>query len=211
MECRNYKAIERIDELKNELFSDVELSKELLSRNASIFNILSQSTLDDFKNGVTFKFTKLSSTPKLQKLSNIIKEIKDNIKIIQTRDYLSITPKLEDIALVNRWIQNFNVPHYYLQVFFDKAYIISFENILDISSNPSNEGIKFSIEKDTKNQGKTTIKIDVNQSNLIIDKIEMPKHHSQMKELDRGRLLFYVHFDDSDGNLNNLVFERIFK
>ena len=50
--------------------------------------------------------------------SNILlKEIKENIAILHKRDYLSITPKMEDIALVNRWIQRYNVKHFYLQVF----------------------------------------------------------------------------------------------
>lgn len=107
--------------------------------------------------------------------------------------------------MVNRWISNFNVPHYYLQVFFDSAYIISFEDILKISSSSSDEGVKFSIEKDTKNQGKTTVKIDINIANLIIDEIEIPDHKSQMKELDRGRLLFFVNFDGVSGNLNESI------
>ena len=96
--------------------------------------------------------------------------------------------------MVNRWIQHYNVPHFYLQVFFDKAYIISFEDILRISSDSNKEDIEFSIEQDVKNQGKTTIKININFAKKIINKIEMPDHCSQVKELDRGRLLFYVKF-----------------
>ena len=49
------------------------------------------------------------------------------IKEIQKRDYLSITPKVEDIKVVYKWIETFNVPHFYFQVFFDKVYGISFE------------------------------------------------------------------------------------
>ena len=138
-------------------------------------------------------------------------EIKKCIKTLQKRDYLSITPKLEDIALVNRWIENFNVPHYYLQVFFDKAYIISFEDILNISSNPSDEGVKFSIERDNKNQGKTTIKIDVRSTDLIIDQVAIPDHASQMKELDRGRVLFYVKFDGTSGYLEETTLESVLR
>ena len=55
---------------------------------------------------------------------------------------------MEDIALVNRWIQNYNVKHFYLQVFFDKAYVISFQDILELISNDDNEGRNFSIERD---------------------------------------------------------------
>ena len=68
---------------------------------------------------------------------------------------------MEDIALVNRWIQKYNIRHFYLQVFFDKAYVISFQDILNLVSNDDNDGNQFSIERDVKNQGKTTIKVNV--------------------------------------------------
>lgn len=210
MASRNAKAARKIIELKDSIFLDPILSDLLKERKPKIYEILKHSTIEDYKNGISFHFQSLSSTPSLSRLSAIIREIKENIKILTKRDYLSITPKFEDIALVNRWIQTYNVPHYYLQVFFDKAYIISFKDILNISSNSENEGVIFSIEKDTKNQGKTTIKIDVNKTNLIIDNIEIPKHHSRSKELDRGRLLFYIRFDGVSGNLINSVFDKGF-
>ena len=103
---------------------------------------------------LTFRSKNWHSTPKLEELSLLLKKIKDAISDIQKRDYLSITPKVEDIALVNRWIQKYNVPHYYLQVFFDCAYVISFEDILKIASDYTKESVDFSIEKDVKNQGK---------------------------------------------------------
>ena len=211
MKNRSDKATRRIDELRQSIFSNPVLDALLKEKNPTIYEALKTTELSNFRNGITFTFRRLSSSPELRELSEKIKEIKDNIKIIQTRDYLSITPKFEDIALVNRWIQCFNVPHYYLQVFFDKAYIISFEDILRISSDPKNEGIRFSIERDTKNQGKTTVKIDVRTTELVIDEIVMPNHNSQMKELDRGRLLFYVRFDGGEGSLKESVFENILK
>jgi hypothetical protein len=97
----------------------------------------------------------------LRELSGHLRALKEQIKILHKRDYLSITPKLEDLALVNRWIQHFGVPHFYLQVFFDKAYVISFREILEISSDSSKEDVVFSVEQDVKNQGKTTIKINI--------------------------------------------------
>ena len=109
--------------------------------------------------------------------------MKSHMKTLQTRDYLSITPKVEDIALVNRWIQTFGVPHFYLQVFFDKAYVIPFEDILKITADPKNEDMVFSVERDVQNQGKTTIKINVQVGKEIISRIDMPDHQSAMKEL----------------------------
>ena len=135
-----------------------------------------------------------SSSEILRQLSDYLKQLKEQIKILHKRDFLSITPKLEDIALVNRWIQYANVPHYYLQVFFDKAYVISFREILEIASESSNEDTIFSVERDVKNQGKTTIKVNVQVGKEIINNIQMPEHKSEIKELERGRLLFYVTF-----------------
>ena len=113
---------------------------------------------------------------------------------------------MEDIALVNRWIQKYNVKHFYLQVFFDKAYVISFQNILELVADDKNEGNKFSIERDVKNQRKTTIKVNLKVSKEVIGKIEMPEHKSEKKELDRGRLLFYVTFKVGRGYLDKEVF-----
>jgi type II restriction enzyme len=121
---------------------------------------------------------------------------------------LGITPKIEDVALVNRWIQKYNVKHFYLQVFFDKAYIISFKDILALVSNDNNDGNNFSIERDVKNQGKTTIKINGQIGKEVLGKIDMPEHKSALKELDRGRLLFYVTFAGGKGYLDNKIFLR---
>lgn len=59
-------------------------------------------------------------------------ELKSKITKIRQRDTLSITPKVEDLQVVYRWIQKYNVPHFYVQVFFDRIYGISFEEILDL-------------------------------------------------------------------------------
>ena len=211
MQLRNQEAVNKINKLKQSIFENPTLNDILKSRKPAVYDVLKNTSIEEFKEGVTFRFSRLSSSPELISLSEKIKEIKECIKVLQKRDYLSITPKLEDLALVNRWIENFNVPHYYLQVFFDKAYMISFEDILTISSDPNNEGIKFSIERDSKNQMKTTIKIDIRNTDLIIDQVKIPDHQSQMKELDRGRVLFYVKFDGSSGYLEDTTLESILK
>jgi len=63
-----------------------------------------------------------------------------------------------------------------------------------LSSDPRNEGTVFSVEQDVKNQRKTTIKINVKVGKEILGQIDMPEHRSALKELERGRLLFYVTF-----------------
>ena len=144
----------------------------------------------------------------LRELNGFLKDLKAQMKVLQRRRHLSIEPKLEDIALVNRWIQRFGVPHYYLQVFFDKANVISFEDILRVTSDPKKEDVVFSVEQNKRNQDKTTIHIDVDIGREILRRIDMPAHNSQMKELDRGRLLFYVTFSGDEGYLDADVFSQ---
>lgn len=180
----------------------------LKSKNPAIFDLLNTIKPDAFRE-LTFRAVSWQSSEELRELSALLKELKLNIKLLHTRDYLGITPKLEDIALVNRWIDNFNVPHFYLQVFFDQAYMISFEKILSLCGDPSREGSCFSIESDVKNQGKRTIKVNIDVGAPVIGKIDMPSHFSAMKELDRGRLLFYVRFDGGQGYLDIEAFQKV--
>lgn len=206
MEERATYAIKECTSIRNELISG-QLSGLLKSKAPELFKLLECATDDTFRE-IDFRARSWSSTNDLKTLSDLLKGLKEQIKILHKRDYLSITPKLEDLALVNRWIQQFNVRHYYLQVFFDKAYVIPFQDILEISSDPSKEGVVFSVEEDIKNQGKTTIKINVQVGKEVIGKIDMPEHTSAMKELDRGRLLFFVKFNGGKGYLDQEVFER---
>ena len=71
---------------------------------------------------------------------------------------------------------------------------------------PGSDGPSFRIEEDVKNQGKTTIKINIAVSTEVIGRIRMPRHYSEMRELDRGRLLFYVRFDGGIGYLDREAF-----
>lgn len=167
-----------------------------------ILNAISKNTLS-----VTdFRVPSWSSTERLVQLKSHFRTLKDSIKEIQKRDFLSITPKVEDIKVVYKWIEMFNVPHYYFQVFFDKVYGIPFEQILSIISDPDKEDTIFCVESDTKNQNKTTIKINSKSGIPIAYKIDEPKHESVRKEMGRGRLLFYVTFKGGTAYLdvNNL-------
>lgn len=206
MDGRTENAIKECRSIRDELING-KLSCLLKSKAPVLFNLLESATDDTFRE-IDFRARNWSSTKDLKTLSYLLKHLKEQIKILHKRDYLSITPKLEDLALVNRWIQQFNVRHYYLQVFFDKAYVIPFQDILEISSDPAKEGVVFSLEEDIKNQGKTTIKINVQVGKELIGRIDMPEHSSAMKELSRGRLLFYVKFSGGRGYLDQEVFER---
>ena len=206
MRDRQQQAIETCTRIKHAIIS-TKLGTLLQRKNETIYQLILTSTDSTFKE-LDFRCPSWSLTEELRALTALLKEMKEQIAILHKRDYLSITPKMEDIALVNRWIQRYDVKHFYLQVFFDKAYIISFKDILALVSNDHHEGNNFSIERDIKNQGKTTIKINVQIGKEVLGKIDMPEHKSAMKELERGRLLFYVTFEGGKGYLDNDIFIR---
>jgi type II restriction enzyme len=180
----------------------LEIKDKILIDYTDIFAQPSRENYIDILNSITEKTLNVAdlkvpgwrSSERLIQVNELFKQLKAAIKEIQKRDYLSITPKVEDIKVVYKWIETFNVPHFYFQVFFDKVYGISFEQILQIISNSDNDGVIFSVESDTKNQNKTTIKISSKSGVEIASKIDEPLHKSVRKEMDRGRLLFYVTF-----------------
>jgi hypothetical protein len=186
-------------------FSDV-LEHPSRTKYVALLNTLTIETISIFD----FKVPGWRSSARLLDVNNLFKKLKIAIKEIQKRDYLSITPKVEDIKVVYKWIETFNVPHFYFQVFFDKVFGISFEQILAIISNSDNDGVVFSVEKDVQNQNKTTIKINSKIGYPIALKVDEPTHKSIRKEMDRGRLLFYVTFNGGTAyldldNLRNIL------
>lgn len=205
------------DRAKNALESCTRIKKQILEshlgellsqKNQELHRFLSEANEDTFKE-LDFRKPSWSSSADLRSLSDLLGELKRQIATLQKRDYLSITPKIEDVSLVNRWIQRYGVRHFYLQVFFDKAYLIPFDRILEIAATPESEGELFSIERDVKNQGKSTIKINVQVGSEIIGKIDMPNHRSAMKELERGRLLYYVTFEGGRGYLDGRLLKEV--
>jgi len=188
----------RRDEIINQIKENIELLK---SQNLptkwntwlSNANINNENTL----------FT-LPRAPKTESIKDttLVKDLRALIKSLKKRDFLSFTPKSEDIYVIYKWVKTFGVPHYYVQVFFDKVYAIPFKDILKIISDSSNEGKTFFIESNAKNQFKTTIHIDINQGFLLAEKMDFPNHKSEYKELGRGRLLFYVTFKGGNAYLD---------
>lgn len=187
--------------------------KELLiSKSKALYDIVESISPDNIHD-ISFRKRSWNSSKELKELSDELNRLKDSIKEISEttskRTSLSITPKVEDLKVVYTWVQKYNVPHYYIQVFFDKAYGISFEKILTLIGNPSLEGKEYFIESDVKNQGKTTIKINATKESNVLEMINLPEHYSEMKELNRGRLLYYVKFKDSTSVINKEEFEKL--
>lgn len=143
---------------------------------------------------LSFKKPSLRSSEELIALGDALSRLKTIGKELQRRDFLSITPKVEDIKTVYRWASLHQVPHFYFQVFFDRVFGLPYTRILELLADPQLEGVKYHIEADEKNQNKTTIKINSKEGLELAGKVDMPAHESRMKELSKGRLLFYVTF-----------------
>ena len=199
MNDRTNNYLKIVFEIKKKILTDY---RELLERKGKRYIDILESITEENIQIISFRRPSWNATEELSTLTNLFKELKEAIAIIQKRDYLSITPKAEDLKVVYKWIETFNVPHFYFQVFFDKTYAISFKNILDMITQPDKEGEYYEISKDIKNQNKTTIKINTKKTTQIAYKIDEPKHKSIRREMNRGRLLFYVTFDGGTAYLD---------
>lgn len=198
---------DRAIELKNDVLSNyIDL---LQQKRPELINILQQLNKTSVRT-LDFGATSWRSSQRLQELSLKLSEIKKCLKAVQKRNSLSITPKVEDLKVVHKWIMTYDVPHFYVQVFFDRVYGISFRYILELISNPDLEDEKYFIEQDTKNQNKTTIKIPSQDGTCLAQAVTEPDHHSVRKELNKGRLLFYVKFDGGEAFIDKQNFDSLF-
>jgi len=197
----------RVLELRDKVLSEyVDLLEQKRPELIAVLQQLDETSVRTHN----FKSPSWRSSSRLQELSGLLSEIKECLGCIQKRNTLSITPKVEDLKVVHKWIMTYNVPHFYVQVFFDKVYGISFQHILELVSNPDWEDEKYSIEQDTKNQNKTTIKIPSQDGFCLAQAVTEPEHHSVRKELNKGRLLFYVKFDGGEAFLDKDNFDSLF-
>lgn len=189
-------ALETRDKILSE-YKDI-LSQDNRKKYLPVLENISEDTIS-----VTdFRVPGWYASDRLSEVNDLFHKLKNSIKEVQKRNYLSITPKVEDIKVVYRWIEIFNVPHFYFQVFFDKAYGIGFKQILELIADSDNDGQVFTVEKDTKNQNKTTIKVSSKVGAPIARKIDEPNHESIRKVMDRGRLLYYVTFNGGTAYLD---------
>ena len=126
--------------------------------------------------------------------------------------------------VVLKWIDTFNVPHFYVQVFFDAIYVISFSEILSLlrDADISEKGVKnkkivgsknntlaFVIEKNPKNQYKETIHMYLNNGHLLSENISEPNLLGIRKELAGGRLLHHVSFEGGKAKLDEAILKKL--
>ncbi len=100
MNQRQRDSINASIEIRDQIIA-TELGDLLKKKNETIYNLIRNASEDTFKE-LDFRRPSWSLTPQLRQLTELLKKLKENIKILHKRDYLSITPKVEDIALVNR-------------------------------------------------------------------------------------------------------------
>jgi len=207
---------EKVNNAKNTIIS---LSNLLITRYGDLLNTKNNELYQLFCNlsqdniySLEFRTPSWKRNSDEIEVTGILKTIKTNLNDLKKRDYLSITPKVEDLKVVYNWVKKYNVPHYYVQVFFDSAFGIGYYDILTMLNNSESMNSDYFIEsKDAKNQNKTTIKINTRNCEKIMDNIEMPLHNSEMKKVgDRGRVMFYVSFTSSEGDINREGFRRLF-
>lgn len=131
----------------------------------SYLKILKEMTVDGL-DAIQFKRPSWHSSERMNELSKLFSELKGQLEIVQNQTELSITPKMEDLTVVHKWIQTYGVPHFYFQVFFDTIYGISFKEILEIITSPCREDVDFCIDAVPKNQFKTTMRLMLSFSTM---------------------------------------------
>jgi len=104
------------------------------------------------------------------------------------RDTPSFTVKVEDLIIVYRWLEKYNVPQIYTQVFFDSIFSINFLSIFQIIA--SGEG--YSIENPAKSQEKSTIMIPITCGAQIAVFEKQPDFEVRHKITRLGRHDAYV-------------------
>ncbi|WP_062350155.1 AccI family restriction endonuclease [Bacillus kwashiorkori] len=192
----------RVEQAEKVIKSSIQKIKQLASLQKITFNntwqqFLNKDLPNDLRDIEIPAFRgEMTQSPELMEIKD---ELKKSINILKRRHTLSFTPKVEDIYAIARWVNIYNVPHYYVQVFFDKIYAISFKRILEIISDSNNQNKIFTIERNRKNQMKQTIHIDIHQGEIIGEINELPPIEGKMRKLARGRLLFYIGFGESTG------------
>jgi hypothetical protein len=100
----------------------------------------------------------------------------------------SFTVKVEDLIIVYRWMERFNVPECYAQVFFDSIYGINFLQVFEIIGS----GSGFTIENPRESQEKATIMIPITSGVQIATCVEPPKFKTLVRENRLGRVDAFV-------------------
>lgn len=100
----------------------------------------------------------------------------------------SFTVKVEDLIIVYRWMERFQVPECYTQVFFDSIFGINFLQIFEVIGS----GTGFKIETPRQSQEKATIMIPITSGHRIAISSEPPEFRTEIRETRLGRVDAFV-------------------
>jgi hypothetical protein len=95
----------------------------------------------------------------------------------------SFTVKVEDLIIVYRWMERYQLPQTYCQVFFDSIFAINFLDIFTIISS----GVGFTIETPAKSQEKATIMIPITSGSQIATGTALPHFEAEQRVTELGR------------------------
>jgi len=126
------------------------------------------------------------------------------------RNFLSFTIKVEDLALIHRWVRLYGVRHYFLQVFGDTIYAIDTLHALTILADPEQRNQTFTIEKNSRNQFKTTVHIAIEHGLRLAEVTEQPWFIVRERILSRGRIIRYAEPHGGHAQLHHEAAARIF-
>ena len=123
-----------------------------------------------------------------------------------TRETPSFTVKAEDLVIVYRWIERYQIPQAYCQVFFDSIYGMNF---LDIFEWIGRE--KFKIDNPDKSQGKATILIPITEGLQVGRFARTPTQTVRPKVSRLGRHDTYIEpvFDENNLEIQNEILWRV--
>lgn len=100
---------ERAIELRNIVLDEYI---DLLEQKRPELIVILQGLNETSVRSIDYRKPTWKASQRLQELTSNLSELKDCLKIIQKRNSLSITPKVEDLKVVHKWITTYNVPHF---------------------------------------------------------------------------------------------------
>jgi AccI restriction endonuclease len=101
----------------------------------------------------------------------------------------SFTVKVEDLAILYRWVERHGVLQAYFQVFFDSCHAISVAQILELIEQwPSG----MALERPRNSQGKPTILIPITLGIQVGQMREAPRFSAEVRETELGRVDAFV-------------------
>ncbi len=121
------------------------------------------------------------------------------------RETPSFTVKVEDLIIVNRWLERHHIPQSYCQVFFDSIFAINFLKIFEIIGS----GTGFTIETPAKSQEKATIMIPITSGLQIGTATSLPEFRAEHRVTELGRHDAFVVPEGGGFSLDAEAAERV--